>query len=58
MIKVISNVDNNSKKLNVSFSKQSKSVELPCAKKMNVLSNDKFTKKGALCGIDFSFEDA
>jgi len=58
MIKAISNVDSNSKNTKVSFSKQSKSLELPCAKKMNILANDKFAKKSFMCGVDFSFEDA
>lgn len=58
MIKAISSVDNNSKNKSVSFSKQSQSLELPYAKKMNILANDKFAKKSFVCGIDLSFEDA
>jgi hypothetical protein len=58
MIKAISNVDNNSKNKSVSFSSQSKSLELPHAKKMNTLSKDEFKLKGLVCGIDFSFEDS
>ena len=57
MIKAISNSSSNPKSAQVSFSKQSRAVELPCAKKMNTMSNDKFRKKGVTCGVDLSFED-
>ena len=58
MIKAISNVDNNSKKMKESFSQQSKAVELPCAKNLNKIQKDSFMKaRGPLCGIDLSCED-
>lgn len=58
MIKAISNSDNNSKSMKVSFSKQSTAVELPCAKKMNKAHKDTFVRNGITCGVDLSFEDA
>lgn len=58
MIKAISNLDNNSKGMKASLTKQMKYAELPCTKKMNNVQNDSFTKhRGPVCGVDMSFED-
>lgn len=58
MIRAISVSDSSLNKTKVSFSSKLDVQELPCAKKMNVLNKDKFTKNGILCGVDLSFEDA
>lgn len=57
MIRAISNSDTSLSKTQVSFSSKLGTQELPCAKKMNILDKDKFSKNGPVCGVDMSFED-